>query len=83
MASLIRIEVPSSLFAPSRREATLTVSPMTVYSSMLSEPMSPATSSPVCSPMRTIIGHSPSAMPARSFAMRSCISRLAATARTA
>src|ERR1035438_5830192 len=36
VASLNRISVPNSLFSPSMREATLTVSPFAVYSIFLS-----------------------------------------------
>ncbi len=50
--SPIRTVVPCSLLSCSRRAATLTASPITVYSSRSADPMSPARTSPVLMPMR-------------------------------
>ena len=44
--------VPYCLLIPSRREARLTASPMTVYSKRWCEPMLPTMTSPLLMPMR-------------------------------
>ena len=58
------------------REATLTVSPIAVYSSRRAgEPMSPTTATPVCRPMPMRSGASPRA--ARSLLRRASSSSIA------
>ena len=52
VASEIRTRVPYTLFAPSSRLARFMPSPTTPYVPRSTEPISPATSSAVCSPMR-------------------------------
>ncbi|OHD29430.1 MAG: hypothetical protein A2004_03895 [Spirochaetes bacterium GWC1_61_12] len=50
VASDSRMACPFSLVSPSRREATLTVSPMTAYWALMRDPWLPAKTGPECRP---------------------------------
>jgi hypothetical protein len=50
---------PKNLLAPSRREARLTLSPITVYSIRACDPMLPTTNGPELMPMRAVISGCP------------------------